>query len=105
MGRSAYPCFFAQISREGVRGVGMIYLMIRRYVFKPAVMKARENILLHSKARFGIQRDSAIVGAFIMLHVGGRFIGETFLIAAEIVEAGQEVKVDDDLMLHLTKRL
>ncbi len=68
--------------------VGMIYLMVRRYVFRPAVMKARESVFLHPKARFGIQRDSAIVGAFIMLHVGGRFVGESFLIAEEIVEAG-----------------
>jgi Fe-S oxidoreductase len=68
--------------------VGMVYLMIRRYVFRPETMKARDSVLLHPKARFGIQRDSAIVGAFIMLHVGGRFVGESFLIAEEIVEAG-----------------
>jgi Fe-S oxidoreductase len=68
--------------------VGMVYLMIRRYIFRPEEMKARDSVLLHPKARFGIQRDSAIVGAFIMLHVGGRFVGESFLIAEEIVEAG-----------------
>ena len=31
--------------------------------------------------RRGIRRDSLIVGAFILIHVGGRFLGETFWIA------------------------
>jgi Fe-S oxidoreductase/nitrate reductase gamma subunit len=60
---------------------GLSVLLIRRFVFKPEVMKVRENVLMYPKARFGIQRDSAIVGGFIMLHVGGRFIGETFILA------------------------
>ena len=68
--------------------VGMVSLTIRRFVFKPVNMNARESVLLHPKARFGIQRDSAIVSGFIILHVGGRFSGETFKIAAEMAETG-----------------
>lgn len=63
--------------------IGMLALLIRRFVFKPAKLSARENVLLHPKARQGIKRDSAIVGIFILLHVGFRFLGESFIIAQE----------------------
>lgn len=63
--------------------VGMIALMIRRYAIRPKVLTTRQSTLLHPKARWGISRDSAIVGGFIILHVGFRFLGETFKIAAE----------------------
>jgi Fe-S oxidoreductase/nitrate reductase gamma subunit len=63
--------------------VGMVALMIRRYAIRPKVLTTRESTLLHPKARRGISRDSAIVGGFIILHVGFRFLGETFKIAAE----------------------
>lgn len=69
--------------------VGMAYLMIRRFVVKPEVLGTRENIMLDKSARAGIPRDSAIVGAFIFLHVGSRFLGESFLLAAEGVDAWQ----------------
>ncbi len=62
--------------------VGMAALMVRRYLVKPPELLAREDIFLHPKARHGIQRDSAIVGAFILLHVGFRFLGQSFQIAA-----------------------
>ncbi len=61
--------------------VGMSALLIRRFVFQPPELVAREDIFLHPKARAGIRRDSAIVGVFILLHVGGRFLGQTFQIA------------------------
>jgi Fe-S oxidoreductase len=62
--------------------VGLAYLLIRRFYINPDTLQTRKTVLLHPKARFGIQRDSAIVGAFIFLHVGGRFLGESFHIAA-----------------------
>lgn len=61
---------------------GMTALLLRRFVFNAAELRARENVLLHPKARAGIRRDSLVVGVFILLHVGGRFLGETFKIAA-----------------------
>jgi Fe-S oxidoreductase len=61
--------------------VGMTTLLLRRFVFKPVTLTARSEIHLHPKARFGILRDSAIVGIFILLHVGSRFIGESFILA------------------------
>jgi Fe-S oxidoreductase len=62
---------------------GMAALLLRRFIFKTPALKARENVLLHPRAVSGIRRDSLIVGAFILIHVGGRFMGETFKIAAK----------------------
>lgn len=61
---------------------GMIYFLVRRFVFNPGHLTTRGTTRLHPKARFGIQRDSAIVGGFVLFHVGARLIGESFLIAA-----------------------
>lgn len=63
--------------------VGMLALIVRRFGIRPATLSAREDILLHPKARFGIRRDSAIVSGFILVHVGSRFLGESFALASE----------------------
>ena len=63
--------------------LGMAILMLRRFVAKPRELSHAEDVLLHPKARAGIKRDSAIVGVFILLHVGFRFLGETFRLALE----------------------
>lgn len=60
---------------------GMAVLMIRRLVFRPKNLGTRENTLLNEKARSGIKKDSVIVGIFILLHVGFRFLGESFHLA------------------------
>jgi Fe-S oxidoreductase len=62
--------------------VGMTVLIIRRFVLGSPDLTTRENVLLWPKARFSIRRDSAIVGAFILVHVGSRFLGESARIAA-----------------------
>ena len=49
---------------------GMLAMVIRRFIFRPATLTARQDVLLHPKARFGIWRDSAIVGSFVLVHVG-----------------------------------
>ncbi|MDX1601222.1 MAG: (Fe-S)-binding protein [Anaerolineales bacterium] len=61
--------------------VGMVVLMIRRYAFHPPSLQVREETTLHPKARTGIGRDSAIVGLFILFHVGARFVGESLHLA------------------------
>ena len=61
--------------------VGMLYFLLRRFVVKVPALTIRENVKLHPKARNGMRRDSLIVGVFILLHVGFRFIGESFLVA------------------------
>jgi Fe-S oxidoreductase len=62
--------------------IGMTFLMIRRFGFNPPSLSVRQQTTLHPKARAGIRRDSAIVGGFILLHVGARFVGESFHLAA-----------------------
>jgi Fe-S oxidoreductase len=60
---------------------GMVALIIRRFILKPSTLTTRDDVLLSPKARAGILRDSAIVSAFIIIHVGARFVGQSFEIA------------------------
>lgn len=57
---------------------GMLALIFRRFVLRSRHLTTRPDVLLHPKARFGILRDSSIVGAFVTLHVTSRFLGESF---------------------------
>jgi Fe-S oxidoreductase len=61
--------------------IGMVFFIIRRFVIKPANLSTRQSTMLLPNTRRGIKRDSAIVASFIFLHVGSRFLGETFTIA------------------------
>ena len=61
---------------------GMLLLLGRRFLVKPPNLTTRKEIKLDPKARKGIKRDSAIVGVFILIHVGSRFLGESLEIAA-----------------------
>lgn len=69
--------------------VGMTYFLSRRFMVETPALNIRENVKLHPKARNGMRRDSLIVGVFILLHVGFRFIGESFLVAQEGGDAWQ----------------
>jgi Fe-S oxidoreductase len=62
--------------------VGMAALMVRRFLLRPNALQVRDRTHLDPKARSGIARDSAIVGAFILVHVGARFLGESFHLGA-----------------------
>ena len=71
--------------------VGVAYFLLRRFL-SPAgrrTLSARENVPLMSEARAGIPKDSLIVGVFILLHVGFRFLSQTFDIALEGADAYQ----------------
>jgi len=63
--------------------VGMAAMVIRRFVLRDPLLAARQEVLLHPKARQGIRRDSAIVASFIFTHVGSRFLGSSFAIASQ----------------------
>jgi Fe-S oxidoreductase len=71
---------FADIISVGIL-VGMVAMIVRRFVFKPDTLITRQEVQLHPKAHSGILRDSAIVGGFILIHVGSRFLGQSLLIA------------------------
>ncbi len=60
---------------------GILAMVVRRFLLRPATLSTRESTLLHSKARFGILRDSAIVASFIFIHNTARLLGESFFIA------------------------
>lgn len=58
--------------------IGMLFLIARRFLAPSPELSIRPSTLLDGKARQGIRRDSAIVGVFILIHVGARFLGESF---------------------------
>jgi len=62
--------------------VGITGLLIRRFALRAPELTIRDSTLLHPKAKSGIRRDSAIVGSVIIIHVGSRFLGQTFSLAA-----------------------
>ncbi|MCC6189981.1 MAG: (Fe-S)-binding protein [Anaerolineales bacterium] len=62
--------------------VGMLALLLRRFAFRSPAFRFRETTTVHPRARPGIRRDSAIVGGFILVHVGSRFLGDSFALAA-----------------------
>lgn len=63
--------------------VGVVYFLLRRFVLpNKRELQYHENILLHPKVAAGaISQDSLIVGLFILLHVGSRFVGESVHVA------------------------
>ena len=61
----------------------MIFFLIRRFLVKTPQLRTRPEVFLNPSARRGILRDSAIVGSFILLHIGARFLGESFAVALE----------------------
>lgn len=61
--------------------VGIVAMVIRRFILRPATLSTRESTLLDPQARFGILRDSAIVAGFIFLHNSARLLGESFSVA------------------------
>ena len=63
--------------------LGMAALLVRRFILRSPQLSTRADVLLYPNARKSIKRDSAIVGLFILLHVGARFVGNTFNIASE----------------------
>jgi Fe-S oxidoreductase len=61
--------------------VGVFLLLIRRFLLKSTDLDVRGNVQVLDIARQGIRRDSLIVGLFIFMHVGFRFLGESFNLA------------------------
>ena len=61
--------------------IGMTTLMLRRAIVGHKIFDFQGGTLLHPKAVAGIKRDSLIVGLFILVHVGSRFLGDSFHLA------------------------
>jgi Fe-S oxidoreductase len=63
--------------------VGILYFVWRRFAVRSTELAYRHNVKLYPGAAAGIPKDSLIVAGFIFLHVGFRFVGASFLAAAE----------------------
>lgn len=62
--------------------VGMVYFLVRRFVARDEVLTVRDNVMLNEKARAGgIARDSLLVGLFIIVHIGSRYLGASANVA------------------------
>ncbi len=62
---------------------GVAYFLLRRFVLpNKTELQYHDNVLLHPGVKAGgITTDSLIVGSFILIHVGARFLGETAYVA------------------------
>ncbi|MBN1451005.1 MAG: 4Fe-4S dicluster domain-containing protein [Anaerolineales bacterium] len=69
--------------------VGIVGMVIRRFILRPAALSTRESTLLDPRARRGIKRDSAIVASFVILHVLGRLLSESIFLAGHGPDAWQ----------------
>lgn len=63
--------------------IGIAFFLIRRFIARSGDLTHNKTVKLHPNARSGIARDSLLVGAFILGHVGFRFLGESVSIALE----------------------
>jgi len=81
--------FAADLATAGVL-VGMVYFLLRRFVWNSKELKYRDNVKLIDSVREGaVRRDSLIVGFFILFHVGFRLLGESFAVAKHGGDLGQ----------------
>ena len=65
------------------------FFLVRRFIFSSERLKYNSNVLINEDTLMGIRRDSLIVGLFIILHIGFRFIGESIILRMEHADAWQ----------------
>ena len=61
--------------------LGVIYFLVRRFITKDYRLEINSPVMLSDEAKVGMKRDSLLVGTFILLHVGSRFLSASFEIA------------------------
>jgi len=61
--------------------LGVVYFLVRRFITKDYRLEINSPVMLSDEAKVGMKRDSLLVGAFILLHVGSRFLSASFEIA------------------------
>jgi len=69
--------------------LSVVYFLLRRFVLKQERLTIREDILMSEGNRDHVRRDSLIVGVFILLHVGFRFLGASFELALHGADGAQ----------------
>lgn len=72
--------------------IGVVYFLLRRFLFQDKALKIRENVKLMPRVREGgVAGDSLIVGIFILLHVGARLLSAAFKIGLDGPDPWQPV--------------
>ena len=61
--------------------VGVLYFLVRRFIIKDDRLLTKDPVMLSDKAQKGMLIDSLLVGAFIIIHIGSRFLSASFEIA------------------------
>ena len=61
--------------------LGVLYFLARRFILKDSKLEINPQVMLSPEAKIGMKKDSLLVGAFILLHVGSRFLSASFEIA------------------------
>lgn len=64
--------------------IGMIAFLVRRFLGNDKRLSFNDSVILHPKVKKGsVRLDSAIVGLFILVHVGSRFMGQALRLAED----------------------
>ena len=64
--------------------LGVIAFLVRRFLGNDKRLQFNPGVLLHpGVASSGVRLDSAIVGTFILIHVGARFVGQALRLARD----------------------
>ena len=61
--------------------LGVFYFLARRFIIQEDRLTINDPVLLSDRAKAGMKLDSFIVGAFIIVHIGSRFLSASFEIA------------------------
>ena len=61
--------------------LGVFYFLARRFIIQEDRLNIKDPVLLSDRAKAGMKFDSFIVGAFIIVHIGSRFLSASFEIA------------------------
>ena len=62
--------------------ISITVFLVRRFIVKDKRLNYRDNVLLNQKVKEGGQnRDSLIVGVFVVMHVSARLLGQAFRLA------------------------
>ena len=61
--------------------LGVFYFLARRFIIQEDRLTIKDPVLLSDRAKAGMKFDSFIVGAFIIVHIGSRFLSASFEIA------------------------
>ncbi|MEJ2543983.1 MAG: (Fe-S)-binding protein [Calditrichaceae bacterium] len=65
------------------------FFLFRRFIFSSKRLRYNSNVLILEKALKGIRSDSLIVGLFIILHIGFRFVGESITLQMQYADSWQ----------------